>query len=67
MIRNPKKLVAFYQELNAKEVLSPQEAMAVFDMLHQEAVAVGAIHSDNLLEGIETSIRIADAVNKVGQ
>jgi len=67
MITNPKQLESFYRELDARERLTPQEAMAIFDMLHNEAVAVGAIHSGNMLEGIEVDIRIADAINRVGQ
>ncbi len=67
MIRNAQQLEAFYRDLDAREHLSPQEAMAIFDLLHQEAVAVGAIHSGNTLDGIEVTIRIADAVNRVGQ
>jgi hypothetical protein len=67
MIKNASQLEAFYKELNAHEHLSPKEAMAVFDILHAEAVTVGAIHSGNMLEGIEVDIRIADAINRVGQ
>jgi len=67
MIRDPRKLKAFYRDLDAGEHLSPREAMAIFDLLHQEAVAVGAIHSGNMLEGIEVTIRIADAINRVGR
>ncbi|NLW84010.1 MAG: hypothetical protein GXY41_06355 [Phycisphaerae bacterium] len=67
MIKNAKKLEAFYNALDAQEHLSVKDAMAIFDLLHAEAVAVGAIHSGNMLEGIEVDIRIADAINRVGQ
>jgi len=67
MIQNAEKLEALYRELDAQEHLSVKDAMAIFDMLHAEAVAVGAIHSGNMLEGIDVDIRIADAINRVGQ
>jgi hypothetical protein len=35
-------------------------------MLHKEAVSLGVINSENVLEGLEVDLRIARAINKVG-
>ncbi|MGH2270363.1 hypothetical protein ACQ9LF_01040 [Anaerohalosphaeraceae bacterium U12dextr] len=67
MIQNKHLLDDFYYRLNAREDLTYREAAAIFDMLHKEAVSVGAIGPDNMLEGIEVDIKIASAVNRAGQ
>jgi hypothetical protein len=35
-------------------------------MLHKEAVSMGAICSENILDGLEVDIKIAGAINRVG-
>ena len=52
--------------MDAKENLSYHEALAIYEMLHKEAVSLGAINSDNVLDGLEVDIKIARAINKVG-
>ena len=66
MIRNRAKLEEFYRKLDAEEKLSYQQALAIYEMLHNEAVSLGAISSDNILEGLEVDLRIAKAINAVG-
>ena len=66
MIHNRHKLDEFYRKLDAEENLSYQEALAIYEMLHKEAVSLGAISSANILEGLEVDIRIAKAINRVG-
>ena len=66
MIRNRPKLEEFYRKLDAEEKLSYQQALAIYEMLHKEAVSLGAISSDNILEGLEVDLRIARAINRVG-
>ncbi|OHB79034.1 MAG: hypothetical protein A2Z25_12250 [Planctomycetes bacterium RBG_16_55_9] len=56
----------FYRRLDAEENLSYLEALAIYEMLHQEAVSLGAINSENMLDGLEVDLRIAKAVNRVG-
>jgi hypothetical protein len=51
MIQNRHQLETFYRRLEAQENLSCTEAMAIYDMLHKEAVSLGAIHSNNMLDG----------------
>jgi hypothetical protein len=43
MIRNKHKLDNFYRQLAAKDNLSYKEAVWIYDALHKEAVALGAI------------------------
>ncbi len=56
----------FYRRLDAEENLSHREALAIYEMLHKEAVSLGAINSENILDGLEVDLRIARAINKVG-
>ena len=52
--------------MDAEESLSYREALAIYEMLHKEAVSLGAINSENILDGLEVDLRIAKAINKVG-
>jgi len=63
MIRNKRKLDKFYRELEAREKLSYKEALRIYDALHKEAVALGAISHGNIWEGFEVDLRIAKAIN----
>ena len=66
MIQNRHELEEFYRKLDAEENLSYKEALAIYEMLHNEAVSLGAINSANILDGLEVDIRIAKAINRVG-
>jgi hypothetical protein len=66
MIKNRIKLDEFQRKLDAEESFSYKEALAIYEMLHKEAVSLGAINSDNILDGLEVDLRIAKAINKVG-
>ena len=66
MIQNRHKLNEFQRKLDAEESLSYKEALAIYEMLHKEAVSLGAINSKNILDGLEVDLRIAKAINKVG-
>jgi hypothetical protein len=65
MIQNKHLLEAFYRRLDANEKLSHSQALAIFEMLHKEAVSLGCLHAGNTVDGIEVAIKIANAVNKV--
>lgn len=66
MIQNGHRLDEFQRRLDAEENLSYQEALAIYEMLHEEAVSLGAISSENMLDGLEVDLRIATAINRVG-
>jgi hypothetical protein len=66
VIRNRHKLDEFYRKLDAEENLSHKEALAIYEMLHNEAVSLGAINSGNILDGLDVDLRIARAINRVG-
>ena len=63
MIRNRKKLDEFERKLTAEENISHKQAIAIYEALHKEAVRLGVISSENILEGIEVDLRIAKAIN----
>lgn len=63
MVRNKPKLTRFYQRLIAKEKISYKKALFIYEALYKEAVSLGAINSKNILDDLETSLRIAKAIN----
>ncbi len=65
-MRDKNKLDEFYRKLDVKENLSYKEALAIYEMLHKEAVTLGAISSENIWDGFEVDLRIAKAINGVG-
>lgn len=66
MIRNKRKLEEFYRKLDAEENLSYKEALRIYDALHKEALALGAISHENIWDGFDAVLRIARTINKVG-
>jgi hypothetical protein len=66
MIQNKHKLDELQRKLDSEENLSYKEALAIYEMLHKEAVSLGVINSENILDGLEVDLRIAKAINKVG-
>ncbi len=56
----------FYRKLDAEENLSYKKALAIYEMLHKEAVSLGVINSESVLDGLEVDLRIAKAINRVG-
>jgi len=66
MIRNKRKLNQFYRKLIERENISHKEALRIYEALHKEAVALGAISHENIWDGFEVDLRIAKAINKVG-
>ena len=65
MIRNKCKLDKFYRELEAKEKLPYKKALRIYDALHKEAVALGAISHENIWDGFEVDLRIAQAMRRL--
>ncbi len=63
MIRNRHKLNKFYRKLIKEENLSYKKALSIYEALHKEAVSLGVISSENVLEGLEVDLRIAKAIN----
>ena len=63
MIRNKAKLNDFYRKLIEQEDISYKKALSIYEALHKEAVSLGVISSENILEGLEVDLRIAKTVN----
>ncbi len=63
MIQNKARLDEFNKNLIENEKLSLKEALSIFESMHKEALALGVLNSENILEGLETNIRIARAIN----
>ncbi|MCB4792079.1 MAG: hypothetical protein LHV68_09345 [Elusimicrobia bacterium] len=65
MIQNFKKLDQFNTEFIKNEKLSYLEALCVYEQLHNEAVSLGIINDQNILEGIEVNLQISKIVNRL--
>jgi len=65
MIKNKPKLSKFYQKLTEQEDLPYEKALSIYEALHSEAVRLGSISSQNILDGLEVDIRIAKAINSL--
>ena len=63
MIRNTPEYDAFCRKQMAADNLTYAEAQRLYEALHQEALALGAISSANIWDGFETDLRVAKAVN----
>ncbi len=63
MMRNKPKLDKFHRKLIKEENLSYKKALAIYEALHKEAVSLGIISSENILEGLDVDLRIAKTIN----
>ncbi len=63
MIKNAVVYHAFEKDLIRKEKISHRQAMHIYEELHKEAVALGAVRASNMLDGLEVSVRIAHILN----
>ena len=63
MIQNKDKLDKFYRDLIRNENISHKEALAIYEALHKQAVSLGIISSENVMDGLEVDLRIARAIN----
>ncbi|MGE5293826.1 MAG: hypothetical protein ACM3VT_03270 [Solirubrobacterales bacterium] len=62
MIINTPELEEFNRRLDAEEHLSFEESLRIYDALHEEARALGAITSENIWDGFEVDLRITGAM-----
>jgi hypothetical protein len=65
MIQNRDILDEFYRKLDAEEELSYKEALAIYEALRREAVALGAISHENIWDGFEVDLRVARAMGRL--
>ena len=63
MIKNPEYLADFENSFIAKNTLSYEQSLAIFESLWQEALSLGFSPLSNPLEGIEKNIKIARVLN----
>jgi len=63
MVKNKRKLDKFYQKLIKQENISHKKALSIYEAMHKEAVSLGIINSENILEGLEIDLRVAKAIN----
>ena len=67
MVKNKQKLIEFNQKLIEKENISHKQALLIYEDLYNEAVHLGAINSENIMNGLEVDLKIARAINGLGR
>ena len=65
MIRDAKLLHGFEKEQTRNEKLTHAEALALFDAMWREGLALGVLPLEDSLEGIEVDARLARILNHV--
>ncbi|UCG42950.1 MAG: hypothetical protein JSU73_14015 [candidate division WOR-3 bacterium] len=65
MVRNPAALERFELDLLRRSPPDFRQNLAIVEALAEEAGSLGTFHRQDPLEGIETVIRVARAVNSV--
>lgn len=63
MVKNPKLLEKFEQEVVRNNKLSYSEAMKIFEAMWEEAKNLGVLPLKDQMEGIEVDIKIAKVLN----
>lgn len=63
MIVNTPEYEEFRRKQMTEDRLSYEEACRIYESLHQEALALGAISSANIWDGFEVDLRVAKAIN----
>lgn len=65
MIANTPEFEEFCRRQMADTTLSYEQACRIYESLHREALALGAISSANIWDGFEVDLRVAKAVNGI--
>lgn len=63
MILNTPEFEEFCKRQMADDKLSYEEACRIYESLHREALALGAISSANIWDGFDVDLRVAKAIN----
>ena len=63
MVKNTPEFEKFCKRIIREENIPYEKALAIYDAMHAEAIRLGVITHENILDGIETDLRIARAVN----
>lgn len=65
MVRNPERLRRFEDEWVRRQPPALRRNLAIVEALAREAARLGVFRRQDPLEGVETVIRVARAVNRV--
>ena len=65
MILNPEKLHSFEKRLIKREKIRLSDSFKILDALYKEAVELKVLPPKDPLEGLDTLIKVAKAVNNV--
>lgn len=63
VVKNKNKLNKFHQKLVERENISHKQALSIYEALYNEAIFLGAINSENIMDGLEADLKIAKAIN----
>ncbi len=65
MIRNRELLQEFEDEQTIKDDMTLEQKLALLNSMYRFALKLGSLPPDDLLEGLETDIKVAKIVNGI--
>ena len=65
MIKNTPELKKFFQNEIRRLRISHKKAFRIYQALHNEAVDLGTIRSENILDGLDVDIRVARMIHRL--
>lgn len=63
MMKNPEYFRKFESSFISKQKLSYEKALKMFESMWEECISLGVLPAKNLLEGLETDIKVARILN----
>ena len=65
MIKDPEYLKKFEDEQTAKDDMTLEQKLKLLNSIYKYAVKLGTLPPDDLLEGLDTDIKVAKIINGI--
>ncbi len=65
MIRNPESLQKFEDEQTINDSMTLEQKLALLNSMYKFAVKLGTLPPEDLLEGLDTHIKVAKIINGI--
>lgn len=65
MIKNPEYLKKFEDEQTANDDMTLEQKLKLLNSIYKYAVKLGTLPPDDLLEGLDTDIKVAKIINGI--
>jgi hypothetical protein len=65
MIKNSEYLRKFEDEQTANDDMTLEQKLSLLNSIYKFAIKIGTLPPDNILEGLETDIKVAKIINGI--